>query len=88
MKNNPIAAKADVASGHVELLAVCCVPVSVCTVSVEEPPADPGVTVEGEKLPVAPAGNPLKVNPTGLVNDPPFESTVTAKVVDAPGSTV
>lgn len=87
-KNSPIAARAGAASGHAELLAVCCVPVPACTVSVDAALSDPGVTLEGEKLPVAPAGNPLTVNPTALLNVPPVESTVTAKVVDPPGATV
>lgn len=88
MKNNPIAANADPASGHVEVCAVCCVPVTVCTVRLDEALADPGVTLAGAKLAVAPAGNPLIVNPTGLLNVPPLDATVTLNVVDPPGCTV
>jgi hypothetical protein len=78
MKNNPSAASTGAASGHAELRAVCCVVVPVCTVSVEAELSDPGVMLVGEKLPVAPVGSPLTVNPTGLLNVPPVELTDTA----------
>lgn len=86
-KNNPTAARTGAASGHAELRAVCGVVVLVCTVRVEAPPSDPGVTLDGEKLPVAPAGSPLTVNATGFVNVPPTDVTVTENVVDPPGAT-
>lgn len=78
MKNNPTAARTGAASGHAELRAVCCVPVPVCTVSVEVALSDPGVMLESEKLPVAPAGSPLTVSATGLVNVPPTDAAATA----------
>jgi hypothetical protein len=78
MKNNPTAASTGAASGHAVLRAVCCAVVLVCTVSVETALAEPGVTLEGEKLPVAPVGSPLTVKPTGLLKVPPLELTVTA----------
>lgn len=76
-KNNPTAARTGAARGHAEFRAVCCVGAAVCTVSVEPPLSDPGVTLAGEKVPVAPVGSPLTVNATELPNVPPLELTVT-----------
>jgi hypothetical protein len=87
MKNNPTAARTGAASGHAELRAVCCVDALVCTVRVEGAPDVPGVTGVDEKVPVAPAGSPLTVNATGLVNVPPVDVTVTVYVVAPPGAT-
>jgi hypothetical protein len=83
-----MAAMIGVAIGHTELCVACATVVSVCTVSVEEALCDPGMTLEGEKLPVAPVGSPSTVNPTALLNVPPLEVTTTLKDVDSPGKTV
>ncbi len=49
--------------------------VSVCTVSVELTVDEPGVTVVGLKVAVAPAGRPVAVKLIGLVKAPPCGAT-------------
>ena len=48
----------------------------VCTVNIEVAPPAPGVTTEGEKLAVAPEGNPVTARET-LPPKPPVSPTVT-----------
>jgi hypothetical protein len=61
------------------------VPLVVVTVSVELP--DPPLMVAGEKVPVAPAGNPPTLNVTVSVK-PPEAVMLVVKLVEPPGTTV
>ena len=49
---------------------------AVWTVKVELAAAEPGVTLDGAKLAVAPAGKPLAVSVTALVKAPPCGVTL------------
>ena len=49
--------------------------VGVATLRVELVPADPGVTLAGAKLAVAPEGRPVTLKLTALVKDPPCGAT-------------
>src|SRR5579863_6219546 len=58
---------------------------AVVTVSVEFPLSDPGVTVGGLKVPVAPAGNPETLSVTAFVKPLPTPVTVMGYVAEPPG---
>ena len=49
---------------------------AVWTVKMEFAPAEPGVTLNGAKLAVAPVGKPLAVSVTALVKAPPCGATL------------
>jgi hypothetical protein len=55
------------------------------TVSVDDPPSEPGVIVGGLKLPVAPVGRPETLSVTVPVKLAPTSATVIGKVVVPPG---